>query len=360
MHTKKYDFIDFLRGIAILLIFLNHIPKNEDLLSNPNYLQNFFYLIASLGTYGVQLFYIVSAFTLLVSLNKYKKINYFNFFLRKIFRILPIFYIGIFFYSFYRDYGPTNFINIFLNLLFLNNIIPPSNDLIPGGATISTEMNFYIILPIIILFINSYKKSLIAIFFVLFILLFLNLFFEYYFNNQYFGEPNFYRTIFTQIFVFLLGFLAFYINKKFLNKRLNVTKIKLIFIDLIPIILLSFLILIIGRREIEYFYFRNLMLASILLFFFFNFIYVISNKLLGNLFFRIVKNFGKISFSMYVWHWAVLGHLWDKFFLVLDNFQGKLILYIFISLMMTYAVSLISYQIEKYFINYGKKFQKKN
>ena len=80
MHTKKYDFIDFLRGIAILLIFLNHIPKNEDLLSNPNYLQNFFYLIASLGTYGVQLFYIVSAFTLLVSLNKYKKINYFNFF----------------------------------------------------------------------------------------------------------------------------------------------------------------------------------------------------------------------------------------------------------------------------------------
>jgi hypothetical protein len=122
-------------------------------------LQKLFFLIANLGTYGVQLFYIVSAFTLLASLNNEKKINYFNFFFRRIIRILPIFYLGILFYSFYLNYGPTDFKNIFLNFLFLNNIIPPSKDLIPGGSTISTEMHFYLILPIMIVFINSYKKS---------------------------------------------------------------------------------------------------------------------------------------------------------------------------------------------------------
>ena len=81
MHTKKYDFIDFLRGTAILLVFINHIPRQEDILfSNFDYLQKLFFLIGNLGTYGVQLFYIVSAFTLLASLNNEKKINYFNFF----------------------------------------------------------------------------------------------------------------------------------------------------------------------------------------------------------------------------------------------------------------------------------------
>jgi peptidoglycan/LPS O-acetylase OafA/YrhL len=361
MHTKKYDFIDFLRGTAILLVFINHIPRQEDILfSNFDYLQKLFFLIAHLGTYGVQLFYIVSAFTLLVSLNNEKKINYFNFFLRRIIRILPIFYLGIFFYSFYLNYGPTDLKNIFLNFLFLNNIIPPSKDLIPGGSTISTEMHFYLILPIMIVFINSYKKSLIAIFLILFFLLFLNLFFEYHFNSKYFGESNFYRTIFTQIFVFLLGFLAFHINKKFLNTKLNWTKIKQIIIGLMPVIPLSLLIFIIGRREIEFFYFRNLMIISIFLFLFFNFIYMIYKKLLNTLFFTIVKNIGQISFSMYVWHWAVINHLWDNFFLHLNNFPGKMMLFILISLIVTYAVSFITYQIEKYFINFGKKFSRKN
>ena len=88
--------------------------------------------------------------------------------------------------------------NVVLNLLFLNNIIPPSNDLIPGGSTISTEMNFYMILPLMFILINNYKKTLISIFFIIFIL-FILVIFWYFFYDKYFGEANFYRTIFTQI-----------------------------------------------------------------------------------------------------------------------------------------------------------------
>ena len=191
MQSKKYDFIDFLRGIAILLVFINHIPRNEDILfSDLNIFQEYFF---KFGTYGVQLFYIVSAFTLLVSLTAYKEVNYSNFFLRRIFRIVPIFFLGIVFYSFYLDFGPKDPMNIILNILFLNNIIPPSNDLIPGGSTISTEMNFYILLPLMFILINTYKRTLILIFFVIIILFILNLFFEYFFYDKYFGDANFFH-----------------------------------------------------------------------------------------------------------------------------------------------------------------------
>jgi len=357
MQTKKYDFIDFLRGIAILLVFINHIPRYEDILfSDLNIYQQYFFLI---GTYGVQLFYIVSAFTLLASLSAYNEVNYFNFFLRRIFRIVPIFFLGIFFYSFYLDHGPTDPMNVVLNLLFLNNIIPPSNDLIPGGSTISTEMNFYMIFPLMFILINNYKKTLISIFFIIFILFILNLFFEHFFYDKYFGEANFYRTIFTQIFVFLLGFLAFYINKDFLGEELNKKKIIKIVFYTLPIFIFIILIFALGRREQEFFYFRNLMIISIFLFLLFNFIFIFSKILRKNFVFKIVKNIGKVSFSMYVWHWVVLGHVWNHYFLKMENFNGKMILFIFSTLIATYFISFASYQVEKFFISIGKKITAK-
>lgn len=354
MQSKKYDFIDFLRGIAILLVFINHIPRNEDILfSNLNFLQSYFF---KFGTFGVQLFYIVSAFTLLVSLNSYKEKNYINFFIRRIFRVVPIFFLGIYFYSFHISFGSTDLKNVILNLLFLNNLIPPSNDLIPGGATISTEMNFYLLLPLMFIFINSYKKTIYSIFITSVILLLVNLFFEQIYIDKEFGDANFYRTIFTQIFVFLLGFVAFYINNKYLGENLNQFKIKKIIKKSIPIIILALLILVIGRREIEYFYFRNLMLVSIFLFLLFNFVYIYSSYFLNNFIFIIVKNIGKVSFSMYVWHWFIVSKVWDYLFLPTSFFKGKMLLFIIISLLITYLFSLVSYQIEKFFINLGKKF----
>ena len=68
---------------------------------------------------------------------------------------MPIFYIGIIihilYFKFYNlyDLELLNFQNIFLNVFFINNMVSPSNDLILGGATIATEINFYLILPII-------------------------------------------------------------------------------------------------------------------------------------------------------------------------------------------------------------------
>lgn len=63
-EINQYDFIDALRGIAILLVIATHIapiaPPSGDILRR----------IAQSGAYGVQLFYIVSALTLFLSTNQ--------------------------------------------------------------------------------------------------------------------------------------------------------------------------------------------------------------------------------------------------------------------------------------------------
>ena len=69
--AKRYEIFDFLRGLAIFLVFINHIPYNQYLLNNDTH-----YLIKKIslfGTYGVQLFYIVSAITLMLSLTNRKE-----------------------------------------------------------------------------------------------------------------------------------------------------------------------------------------------------------------------------------------------------------------------------------------------
>ena len=70
----RYEIFDCLRGVAIFLVFINHIPYNEYLLNEqtPIIIKNFFLS----GTYGVQLFYIVSAATLLLSLTLRNEKNF--------------------------------------------------------------------------------------------------------------------------------------------------------------------------------------------------------------------------------------------------------------------------------------------
>jgi len=355
MQHKKYEYIDFIRGCAIILVFINHIPRLGDVtFENLNFYQIKFF---AFGTYGVQLFYIISSFTLLISFYKRNENSYLNFYIRRFFRVAPIFYLGIIIHNLYFNefLSELNFKNIFLNITFMNNIIPPSNDLIAGGSTIATEMNFYFILPFLFIYIRSYKKSIIAIVGALIIIFFINTLFENFFIDLSIGEPNFYRTIFVQIFVFLLGFVVFFINSKLIlkNKPMNTTYKKKFFIKIIPLFILAFLIFIYGKQDIEFFYFRNMFFVSIFLSLFVNFIIIFEKMINKNFIFLIIKKIGTVSFSMYVWHWIIQAFVWNNFFFMQSDYSGKIIIFIFVSLLFTYYISLASYQLEKFFITAG-------
>ena len=99
----KLKFIYAVRGYAILAVIILH--------SLGNYVENkdIFGLLVNKGKYGVQLFFIASAFTLFLSYNnralKENNVNI-NFFIRRFFRIAPIYYCGIIFFYFLNGMNP--------------------------------------------------------------------------------------------------------------------------------------------------------------------------------------------------------------------------------------------------------------
>jgi peptidoglycan/LPS O-acetylase OafA/YrhL len=361
MVLKKYDYIDFLRGIAILLVIINHIPHSDYILneSSPFIIKKL--LLA--GTYGVQLFYIVSAFTLCNSIENRNENNYKNFYIRRIFRIVPLFYLGIIIYYLYYYFRSSHLLdfqnfytlnNLILNLFFINNFIPPSISFIPGGETITTELNFYLIFPFLFYYLIKKKKLFISTIFIIPIMLILNLIFYKFFNFYDFSQIGFYRTIYVQLFVFLLGFVFYYLVKTNNFKRAILVN-KKYFILLI----LIFIFVILNKKiNPEYFYFKNLIIVSYILIFFSYLIFLKKNFFKKYYLYKLICNFGKVSYSMYIFHWIVLDIV---AYIINSNIFFKnslfnLLTIILSGILMTYFIALISYRFEKFFINFGKKF----
>ncbi|MCX5882897.1 MAG: acyltransferase family protein, partial [Deltaproteobacteria bacterium] len=152
---RKYDFIDALRGYAILLVLLVHSSQSVTPINQT--LQ----LLMSNGARGIQLFYIASALTLCMSWrfrSKHEISPFRDFFLRRFFRIAPMFYVAIVFYvllyGFSLRYGSPNGIEwwfVPLTALFLHGFHPETiTSVVPGGWSIAVEMNFYLVLPLLL------------------------------------------------------------------------------------------------------------------------------------------------------------------------------------------------------------------
>ena len=97
MENTNLRYIDALRGLAIIGVVISHCSLYGSNILYPS----FFSSILANGARGVQLFYIASAFTLFLSLhNRYNKEEkaFKNFFIRRFFRIAPLYYIGVCYY----------------------------------------------------------------------------------------------------------------------------------------------------------------------------------------------------------------------------------------------------------------------
>ncbi|ATA52813.1 hypothetical protein CKY39_06000 [Variovorax boronicumulans] len=116
--------------------------------------------VTAFGQMGVQLFFVVSAFTLCVSFTRRaaepKRLR--AFYLRRFFRIAPLYYFAIPFYlavRILRDrLGGTESFEIYSllamasNILFIHGFVPEGNNtIVPGGWSIGTEMAFYALFP---------------------------------------------------------------------------------------------------------------------------------------------------------------------------------------------------------------------
>src|SRR5450830_1317428 len=102
MKNTNYKYIDALRGYAILMVIAVHTAQASGAWSGIGR------DLINQGARGVQLFFVASALTLLISWNS-KQDGAGKFYLRRIFRIAPMFWIGIAFFTWLNGFRPTYF-----------------------------------------------------------------------------------------------------------------------------------------------------------------------------------------------------------------------------------------------------------
>jgi peptidoglycan/LPS O-acetylase OafA/YrhL/putative effector of murein hydrolase LrgA (UPF0299 family) len=155
--------LDSLRGIAAIATVLFHLVTFAQLTAPAG----FGFIGAYFGK-GVPLFYCLSGFVLAYGYSKKLEdgsTNVINFYLKRFFRIAPLFYFvlvcwrGVGHYLWMWSESATV---LFLNFTFLFGLVPTDYEsLVMAGWSIGIEMLFYFIFPVIIILMKDIKKSLI-------------------------------------------------------------------------------------------------------------------------------------------------------------------------------------------------------
>ncbi|MDB6166343.1 MAG: hypothetical protein JWQ83_1483, partial [Lacunisphaera sp.] len=155
--------LDAMRGYAILGVVVAHVAQ----WTRPGsaWLTQF----SANGAFGVQLFFVASAFALFLSnaaRRPTERRPVADFFIRRFFRIAPMFYAGVVFFGamgwYARLWAPHGIgpAHVLLTVLFLHGWQPESiNAVVPGGWSIATETSFYLLLPLLFRLVTTRARA---------------------------------------------------------------------------------------------------------------------------------------------------------------------------------------------------------
>jgi peptidoglycan/LPS O-acetylase OafA/YrhL len=327
-----------------------------------------FTYLSSKGSFGVQLFFIASAFTLFLSYSKRstadKQATVRNFFIRRLFRISPMYYLAALMYGVicyylpeYNDGHPLKVGNVLINMLYLNTFIPGTiNYLPPGGWSVGAEMVFYCFVP----FLFSRIKSLKAAVQLFLVLLAGSVVLQYsirfiltsqgidYRNPEtwflYYWFPN-------QAAVFILGIILFFAGQKYTVA----SKVKAAMLLGATVALLGIFILF-GPSIVPHMIVQEHFIVAI---FFTGIVFLLSQHhfvLFDN---KLMRFLGEISFSLYLIHFAVLKFFEQLLPASLTGFSRYSVL-AFITFTISSLLSWITYRtVESKGIEWGNKLIKK-
>lgn len=165
---RRLDCIDALRGIALLGVIAVHTSYFTAAL--PPALNR----AASDGRYGVQLFYVISAFTLFLSLSQHTPYDadvVRKYLLRRFFRIAPLFWLAVAGFLLraalgprlgIKDAGPFTALNVLATVTFTNGFSAYwIYNIVPGQWSVAVEMPFYLTVPFLWRKISSLLRAVV-------------------------------------------------------------------------------------------------------------------------------------------------------------------------------------------------------
>src|SRR5579863_3083665 len=323
MDKKRITGLDACRGIAILMVICFHVAQ---IYNRPAWVGR----LSSFGFLGVQLFFLVSAVSMcyMWEQRRNESSRQLKFYIRRAARIAPLFWFAIVFYTLLYGTGPRpdawngiGPLDILLTALFLHPFSPSAiNSVVPGGWSIGIEMGFYLIFPLLA---ALRPKRLLMFAFAAFVVLGIvgTSIAERFGSGGAYAEFLYYSML-TQLPIFPIGMFVYAIT-------LGEEKI-----DWLPVIALVALWVVtafvakyaLGLTSRPYMWIEIGMLAVI--------VWCALHWSMGE---RVLAYIGRLSYSMYLFHFAVLYFL-ERYF----GKGGPFIVGFVLTVPITMAIAMVS------------------
>jgi peptidoglycan/LPS O-acetylase OafA/YrhL len=329
MQPKKLDFIDSLRGLAALYVVLHHITYAiGGKVIVPRWLEP----LAFLGSSGVTLFFVVSAFTLCLSMEARREGEFqplTNYFIRRFFRIAPLFYAWVLIFSLRSlVFGGSlpEFAEITRSVFFVQNLFPGHEaGIVWASWTIGIEMLFYLLFPLAFWAMNTLSKSL-AIFA-------LSVAIQapwYYFvmssvADQAIAQRYWELSLLFHLSAFMAGIVVFQIYKRldglpFKNKHLlGLLTVGAATLGFLSLCYLSF-VFPLGGESMGWMP-RNVLLKVLLVTLYGCLLLGLAMRPMAFLVNRVTRFYGEISYSVYLAHVFILVLLMPTFASITGSFK---------------------------------------
>lgn len=340
---RHYNGIDFLRGLAVIFVIFYHIYAILNIADS-----KIFSYIHYFGLLGVSLFFIISGFLVYGSftniLQNYSLKNAIKkYTINRLFRILPAYYFNFFIVillatstmsaDYFYSWG--FFKQVIANLTFCAYFIYKIAGIGLNGSywTINVEMLWYIFVPFIILYFNKDKQIIwgIIISFMLFLLI------DIVYFQELFGIKKSQGALLNYIsFQFFPQFAFFGVGILIFKHKHILVFISKFWWLVSAITLMIFMYL--SHYDLNTFFVRNLviLIISTLLFIF---IYCVDLSK-----YCLISWIGKISYSLYLWHFPILVLMKNQNVLQFVSFEIFVLIFVIILLIIS---SLSYYFIEE-------------
>lgn len=298
----RLAYIDALRGYAILGVIGVH---SSQLFPNLEWPVKVF---LDQGARGVQLFFVVSALTLMLSWQS-RADGPLRFWIRRAFRIVPMFWLALIYYVVLvgvfhvrLHWGPTEITwrDALASGAILHGFHPETiNSIVPGGWSIADEAEFYALFPLLLLFIRSWQAAAVALLLST-ILIFVSLPFMP-------ADEEFVLLLPFQLPAFLVGILLFYLLRDFSGRLSPKTICAGLCCAFALAIALPFLAATLAERinwAVYLFFLGNLPMSYAAIFG--AVVFALAEGVGLLLVNATIRRVGKVSYSAYFWHFAIL------------------------------------------------------